>query len=45
LSAENNINQVFIELDRIGVRVSSLRNKTNRLEQLFLSRLERNGSK
>jgi ABC-2 type transport system ATP-binding protein len=45
LSAENNINQVFIELDRIGVRVSSLRNKTNRLEQLFLNRLERNGSK
>ncbi|MDG2421796.1 MAG: ABC transporter ATP-binding protein [Gammaproteobacteria bacterium] len=45
LSAENNINQVFIELDRMGVKVSSLRNKTNRLEQLFLSRLERNGSK
>jgi ABC-2 type transport system ATP-binding protein len=36
------INDVFSQLGSSGVRVSSMRNKTNRLEQLFLSKL--NGS-
>lgn len=45
LSAQSNINAVFAELDLIGVRVSSMRNKTNRLEQLFLARLRENGAK
>ena len=34
-----NINDVFSSLSSSGVRVISMRNKTNRLEQLFLSRL------
>lgn len=34
-----NINSVFAELDKQGIAVSSMRNKTNRLEQLFISRL------
>jgi len=36
---------VFAELDRLGIEVSSMRNKTNRLEQLFMSRLNENGLK
>ncbi len=35
------INSVFEEINRAGIEVSSMRNKTNRLEQLFLSRLHR----
>jgi len=30
---------VFAELDKQNIHVSSMRNKTNRLEELFLSRL------
>ena len=45
LSAKRSINEVFAELDRNGVKVSSMRNKTNRLEQLFMSRLEESGAK
>ena len=37
------INEVFKELDKQGLEISSMRNKTNRLEQLFLSRLRNNG--
>ena len=40
LSAGRNINEVFSELDRNGIKVASMRNKTNRLEQLFISRIE-----
>tara|TARA_B100000519_G_scaffold154718_1_gene135952 strand:- start:155 stop:1084 length:930 start_codon:yes stop_codon:yes gene_type:complete len=40
LSARRNINEVFSELDRNGIKVASMRNKTNRLEQLFISRIE-----
>jgi len=36
------INEVFKELDKQGLEISSMRNKTNRLEQLFLSRLRNN---
>ena len=38
------INEVFEELDKQGIEISSMRNKTNRLEQLFLSRLRNNGN-
>ncbi|MCB1865271.1 MAG: ABC transporter ATP-binding protein [Chromatiales bacterium] len=34
------LNELFAALDRRGIRVLSLRNKTNRLEQLFLHRLD-----
>ena len=33
------INQVFASLDRKSIPVRSMRNKTNRLEQLFLAKL------
>ncbi|MCW8906717.1 MAG: ABC transporter ATP-binding protein, partial [Sedimenticola sp.] len=38
-------NQLFEQLSRQGVGVTSLRNKQNRLEQLFMNMLEnsRNG--
>ena len=44
-SANRNINDVFSELDRKGIRVTSMRNKTNRLEQLFMSRIEESSAK
>ena len=45
LSAKRSINEVFAELDKKGIKVGSMRNKTNRLEQLFMSRLEESGTK
>ena len=45
IAAGRNINEVFAELDRLGIGISSMRNKTNRLEQLFLSRLNENGAR
>ncbi len=39
LSHGRDINSAVAALDRLGIRVASMRNKTNRLEQLFLSRL------
>ena len=45
IAAGRNVNEVFAELDRLGIEVSSMRNKTNRLEQLFMSRLNENGLK
>lgn len=39
------INEVFTTLDRAGIKVNSLRNKSNRLEQLFLSRLARQNTR
>lgn len=39
VSGDQSINEVFSRLDQQGVQVSSMRNKTNRLEQLFLARL------
>ncbi|MDD9894693.1 MAG: ABC transporter ATP-binding protein [Gammaproteobacteria bacterium] len=45
VSHGRNINEVFTELDKSGISISSLRNKSNRLEQLFLSRLSENGAK
>lgn len=41
ISSGHDVNRVFSELDKLGIKVSSMRNKTNRLEQLFLSRLAR----
>ncbi|MCY4358440.1 MAG: ABC transporter ATP-binding protein [Gammaproteobacteria bacterium] len=36
------LNAVFAEINAKGINISSMRNKSNRLEQLFLSRLQRN---
>jgi len=41
VNASIEINKVFGELTDKGINVHSMRNKTNRLEQLFLSRLAR----
>jgi ABC-2 type transport system ATP-binding protein len=40
VSNDTNINDVFTHLDQQGIKVKSMRNKTNRLEQLFISRLQ-----
>ncbi len=37
---ETDINAVFIELDRLGISLISMRNKANRLEELFLKLTE-----
>ncbi len=36
------INSIFSALDHAGVKISGMRNKSNRLEQLFLSKLNEN---
>ncbi|MBK6726831.1 MAG: ABC transporter ATP-binding protein [Xanthomonadales bacterium] len=38
---DTTLNELFAQLDRGGVRVRSLRNKANRLEELFLGLVER----
>jgi ABC-2 type transport system ATP-binding protein len=40
ISKEKSINRLFDDLTRCGVNVSSMRNKTNRLEQLFMKLVE-----
>jgi len=45
VSHGRSINEVFTQLDKAGVSITSMRNKSNRLEQLFLSRLNENGAK
>lgn len=40
ISKGRDVNDVFRQLDNLGITVTSMRNKTNRLEQLFLSRLQ-----
>lgn len=42
VTGDQSINEVFSRLDQQGVKVNSMRNKTNRLEQLFLARLRNN---
>jgi ABC-2 type transport system ATP-binding protein len=43
-SREQNINDVFSSLSVLGIEVMSMRNKANRLEELFLSMVERGNS-
>ncbi|PTQ89255.1 ABC transporter ATP-binding protein [Agitococcus lubricus] len=42
VNKSQSLNQVFVELNQQGIEVMSLRNKTNRLEELFVSMVERN---
>jgi ABC-2 type transport system ATP-binding protein len=42
VSKENSINQVFDILSQQGINVLSMRNKSNRLEQLFMCLVEKN---
>jgi ABC-2 type transport system ATP-binding protein len=45
LSRRKSVNQLFSELDRLGIHVLSMRNKSNRLEELFMRLVETgNGS-
>ncbi len=41
LDQGQDLNMVFAELDRLGLKVKSMRNKSNRLEQLFVSLLQK----
>ncbi len=40
VSTERNLNELFAQLSAQNIQVRGLRNKTNRLEELFLSRLQ-----
>jgi ABC-2 type transport system ATP-binding protein len=40
ISKEQSLNQLFDELNRLGLHVLSMRNKTNRLEELFVRMVE-----
>ena len=44
VSGGRDINSAIAVLDRLGIRILSMRNKSNRLEQLFLSRLRESGN-
>ncbi len=41
ISKENSVNDIFIELQKHGIVVESIRNKSNRLEELFMNMVER----
>ena len=41
ISKEQGINGIFNQLNQKGIRIQSMRNKTNRLEQLFLDTVDR----
>jgi ABC-2 type transport system ATP-binding protein len=34
------INQVFSALDKLGIHISSMRNRANRLEEMFVNLVE-----
>lgn len=42
MQRDDHMNQMFTELSQHGIQVSSLRNKTNRLEELFLNLVTNN---
>ena len=42
ISRENSMNRVFETLSQHGIKVLSMRNKSNRLEQLFMGLVEKN---
>jgi len=44
ITREQNLNEVFVALSSVGIQVMSMRNKTNRLEELFLNMVERGNS-
>jgi ABC-2 type transport system ATP-binding protein len=45
LDRNQDINEVFSLLDEQGVKIKSMRNKTNRLEQLFVSLLQQSDTR
>lgn len=44
VSAEQNLNQLFSQLTAAGIEALSLRNKVNRLEEIFMRLLQRGGA-
>ncbi len=42
VSREQSVNDAFLQLSRLGVDVVSMRNKTNRLEEMFMNLVESN---
>lgn len=45
IDREVSLNQLFVDLNREGIQVCSMRNKTNRLEQLFMHMVDRGRAK
>ena len=45
VSKEQNLNEIFTRLSGIGVEVLSMRNKVNRLEEIFMRLVEARGEK
>lgn len=43
LSTDSSINQLIEELSKQGIKVKSLKNKTSRLEELFIRMVDKNG--
>ena len=43
LSSDSDINTLINELSNNGIKVKSLKNKTNRLEELFMRLVDKNG--
>jgi ABC-2 type transport system ATP-binding protein len=39
INRSKDINEIFEELNKLGIRIKSMRNKSSRLEQLFVSLL------
>jgi len=44
MPSTHNLNALFAVLTAQGITVTSMRNKTNRLEELFVRLVERNGN-
>jgi ABC-2 type transport system ATP-binding protein len=44
INKEQNLNEVFAELSAAGIEALSMRNKVNRLEEIFMRLVERGGS-
>ena len=42
MDREGGLNELYVQLSRAGIHVQSMRNKTNRLEQLFINLIRRN---
>jgi ABC-2 type transport system ATP-binding protein len=41
ITKEQNLNEVFAQLSAVGIEVLSMRNKVNRLEEIFMRLVER----
>src|SRR5262249_11537454 len=44
ITKEQNLNEVFAQLSALGIEVLSMRNKVNRLEEIFMRLVEGRGS-